>query len=74
MTLTPFQGLLAALADGSVSVLLYPVAGFQLAVLGLGCFASVRRTRWYALAAAVSHLLLAALLLAGFYFATRPVG
>jgi len=39
----------------------------------LEAFPSVRRTTWYAVAAAVSHLLLSMFLLAGFYYATRPV-
>lgn len=73
MDLTPFQGCLAALADGDCSAALYAVAGYQLAVLGLGCLSRVRRARWYAVAAAVSHLLLPVFLLAGLYYATRPV-
>jgi hypothetical protein len=73
MDLTPFQGFLAALADSSFSVSLYIAAGYQLLVLGLGCFSSVRATRWYLVAAAVSHLLLPLSLVAGFYYATRPV-
>ena len=73
MNLTPFQGFLAALADSSFSATFYIAAVYQLGVLGLGCFPSLRRARWYAVAAAVSHLLLSVFLLAGFYYATRPV-
>jgi hypothetical protein len=73
MNLTPFQGFLAALADSSFSAAFYLAAGYQLAVMGLGYFPRVRQARWYVLAASVSHLLLTAFLLAGFYYATRPV-
>jgi hypothetical protein len=73
MNLTPFQGFLAALADSGFSAAFYLAAGYQLVVLGLGCFAGVRRTRWYALTAGLSHLLLPAFLLVGLYYATRPV-
>ncbi|MFS2017038.1 hypothetical protein ACL58G_15210 [Massilia sp. GER05] len=73
MNLTLFQGFLAALADSSFSAAFYLAAGYQLIVLGVGCFPEGRRARWYALAAAVSHLLLPMLLLVGFYYATRPV-
>jgi hypothetical protein len=73
MSLTSFQGFLAALADSSFSAAFYIAAAYQLGVLVLGCFPSVRRARGYAVAAAVSHLLLPAFLLAGWYYATRPV-
>lgn len=73
MNPTSFQGFLAALADSSFSAAFYLAAGYQLAVLVLGCFRHVRRTRWYALVAGVSHLLLSMFLLVGFYYAARPV-
>jgi hypothetical protein len=73
MNLTPFQGFLAALADSSFSAAFYLAAGYQLVVLGLGCFRGVRLTKWYALAAGVSHLVLSMFLLVGFYYATRPI-
>ncbi|KGF79154.1 hypothetical protein IA69_25840 [Massilia sp. JS1662] len=73
MNLTSFQGFLAALADSRFSAAFYVAAAYQLGVLGLGCFPGVRRARWYAAAAAVSHLLLSVFLLAGWYYATRPV-
>lgn len=73
MGLTSFQGFHAALADSSFSAAFYLAAAYQLGVLGLGCFPSARRTRWYAATAAVSHLLLSVFLLAGWYCATRPV-
>ena len=73
MNLTPFQGFLAALADSSFSAAFYLAAAYQLGVLGAGCFPSLRRARWYRVAAAVSHVLLSGFLLAGVYYATQPV-
>lgn len=73
MNLSPFQGFLAALADSEFSALFYIAALYQLVVLALGFVARVRATAAYSLAAAVSHMLLTAFLVAGFYFATRPV-
>lgn len=73
MNLTPFQGFLAALADSDFSAIFYIAALYQLVVLALGCVARFRATSAYAVAAGMSHLLLALFIAAGFYFATRPV-
>lgn len=73
MNLTPFQGFLAALADSEFSALFYVAALYQVVVFGLGFVPRIKRTRAYAAAAGVSHLLLTLFLVAGFYFATRPV-
>lgn len=73
MNLTPFQGFLAALADSEFSALFYIAALYQLVVLGLGLVPRIRDTAAYSAAAGVSHLLLTLFLVAGFYFATRPV-
>jgi hypothetical protein len=73
MNLTPFQGFLAALADSEFSALFYTAAVFQLVVLALGFVPRVRTSKAYATATALSHVLLTAFLVAGFYFATRPV-
>lgn len=73
MNLTPFQGFLAALADSDVSAPFYFVALYQLVVLALAFVPRIRATPAYALAAGISHALLAMCLAAGFYYATRPV-
>lgn len=73
MNLTPFQGFLAALADSDVSAAFYIAALYQLVILALGFSPRIRATRAYAAGAGVSHMLLALFLVAGFYFATRPV-
>ena len=73
MSLTPFQGCLAPLADSSASAEFYLTTRYQLLVLGIGRVRRVRLTRWYARAAGVSHLLLSLFLLAGSYYPTRLV-
>jgi hypothetical protein len=71
MNLAPLPGYLAALADSDISAVFYIAALYQLMVLGLGLVHRVKRTTWYAAMAAVSHLLLTAFLVIGFYYATR---
>lgn len=73
MSLTPFHGCLATLADSSSSTVFYLATRYQLLVLGLGCVGRVRLNRWYARAAGVSYLLLSMFFLVGSYYAARPV-
>jgi hypothetical protein len=72
VSLTPFQGFLAALADSDFSAVFYIAASYQLLVAGLGCFARVRVKKWYLIVAGVSHLLLPIFLVMGVYHATQP--
>lgn len=73
MNLTPFQGLLAAMADSQFSGPFYVAAMFQIALL-IACFSKrVRSHAMFAVLVAISQLILPALLVLGFYYVTRPV-
>jgi hypothetical protein len=73
MNLTPFEGFLAALADSEFSWIFYLIAVLQTGAAAYYLIAGVRRKRLSAVPAILSSLVLPIMLVAGFYFATRPV-
>ena len=73
MMLTPWQGLLAAMADSDFSYPFYILSAFQLVLLGIGMSQSMRATLWYRFLIGMALLALPALLGAGYYFSVQPV-
>jgi hypothetical protein len=73
MSLTPFEGFLAAMADSPFSWIFYLVALLQGGVAAYYAIAAVRRKKSPAAPAILSSLVLPIMLIAGVYFAARPV-
>lgn len=73
MTLTPLEGFLAAMADSQFSWLFYLIAVFQTSVAACHLIKGFRNRRISTVLMVISSLIVPALLIIGFYYATRPV-
>lgn len=73
MNLTPLQGFLAAMADSQFSWIFYLIALFQVSIAAIHLTKRFRSSRIATPAIIVSSLMVPALLIIGFYYATRAV-
>jgi cell division protein FtsX len=73
MKLTPLEGYLAAMSDSQFSWIFYLIAFFQVSVAVMHLTKKFRSSKILTIVTIASLLIFPALLIIGFYFATRPV-
>ncbi|MCK9193755.1 MAG: hypothetical protein M0P19_07760 [Nevskia sp.] len=73
MSLTPFEGFLAAMADSQFSWVFYLIAFFQTSITACHLIKIFRNNRIANILMVISSLIIPVLLIVGFYYATRSV-